>query len=234
MIASRDEIARLRNSHIRGHSDSASARRVCLVRFCTQLAGIEVVVTSWLQRARITLSWDGAQPPRSLPSWTAIQARSTAGCTASMSTASTGWAGGLPRSGRSRRLGELDRGRVMALARSGPPGRLLRQPDGSLEAADAQASAHWTLDALALAHAAQAKGIQAGRSQVRRILQTDGCAGAPCSPGAPAATRSSPQASGGLRGSTARWGARPRPRLPPRRPRGRRGSRFQVLSAAGR
>jgi hypothetical protein len=48
----------------------------------------------------------------------------------------------------------------------GPPA------DGSLEAADAQASAHWTLDALA--HAAQAKGIQAGRSQVRRILQADG------------------------------------------------------------
>jgi transposase len=48
----------------------------------------------------------------------------------------------------------------------GPPA------DGSLEAADAQASAHWTLDALA--HAAQAKGIKAGRSQVRRILQADG------------------------------------------------------------
>ena len=42
-----------------------------------------------------------------------------------------------------------------------------------------------------------------------------GCAGAPCGPGAPAATRSSPQTNGGLRDGAARWGARPRP--PPRR-----------------
>jgi transposase len=59
--------------------------------------------------------------------------------------------------------------------RAGPqrPARAAGPPaDGSLEAADAQASAHWTLDALA--HAAQAKGIKAGRSQVRRILQADG------------------------------------------------------------
>ena len=66
----------------------------------------------------------------------------------------------------------MDRGQVIALARSDPPGRLVRQPDGTLEAADAQASAHWTLDALA--QAAQAQGIQVGRSQVRRILQAEG------------------------------------------------------------
>src|SRR5919197_1479076 len=80
--------------------------------------------------------------------------------------------GDLPRSGRPRRLGELDRGQVIALARSDPPGRLVRQPDGTLEAADAKAPAQWTLDALA--QAAQAQGIQVGRSQVRRILQADG------------------------------------------------------------
>jgi transposase len=39
-------------------------------------------------------------------------------------------------------------------------------------AADEQQPAQWTLDALAAA--AQAEGIQAGRSQVRRILQAEG------------------------------------------------------------
>ena len=85
----------------------------------------------------------------------------------------------LPRSGRPRRLSELERGQIIALARSDPPGRLRRQPDGSLgldhlaaEAEAAEAVAHWTLDALA--DAAQAQGIMVGRSQVRRILQAEG------------------------------------------------------------
>src|SRR5919106_1579424 len=68
--------------------------------------------------------------------------------------------GDLPRSGRPRRLSELERGQIIALVGSDPPGRLRRQPDGSLaldrpEAADQPA--HWTLDALAAA--ARAQGI---------------------------------------------------------------------------
>jgi transposase len=80
--------------------------------------------------------------------------------------------GDLPRSGRPRRLGELERGRIIALVATDPPGRLRRQPDGVLAAVDEQQPAQWTLDALAAA--AQAEGIQAGRSQVRRILQAEG------------------------------------------------------------
>jgi hypothetical protein len=45
------------SSHGRGQSDSASARRVHLVRFCTQPAGIEVL-------QRLALSGDSAVPLR--------------------------------------------------------------------------------------------------------------------------------------------------------------------------
>jgi transposase len=117
------------------------------------------------------LSWDGAQVgqiaaqlgchPRTVYRWLH---RFNAG--------GIGDLGDLPRSGRPRRLSELERGRIIALVGSNPPGRLVRQPDGTLAAADEQQPAPWTLDALAAA--AQAAGIQAGRSQVRRILQAEG------------------------------------------------------------
>jgi transposase len=61
------------------------------------------------------------------------------------------------------------------LARSQPPGRLQRAPDGTLGLAQPEAeaeAAHWTLDALA--HAAQAQGIMVERSQVRRVLVAEG------------------------------------------------------------
>jgi transposase len=74
----------------------------------------------------------------------------------------------LPRPGLPRRLTETDRGRIIALARSQPPGRLQQGGEGLLAPDQPEAPAHWTLDALAAA--AQAEGIQVGRSQVRRIL----------------------------------------------------------------
>jgi transposase len=137
-----------------------------------RLAGARHAPASWLQRARIiTLSWDGAQVgqiaaqlgchPRTVYRWLH---RFNAGGIDDL--------GDLPRSGRPRRLGELERGRIIALAATDPPGRLVRQADGGLVVADEQQSAHWTLDALAAV--AQAEGIQAGRSQVRRILLAEG------------------------------------------------------------
>jgi len=137
-----------------------------------RLASARHAPASWLQRARIvTLSWDGAQVgqiaealdchPRTVYRWLH---RFNQGGINSL--------GDLPRSGRPRRLSELERGQLIALARSDPPGRLRRQPDGALVAADEQQPAHWTLDALA--DAAQAQGIMVGRSQVRRVLLAEG------------------------------------------------------------
>jgi transposase len=142
-----------------------------------RLAAARHAPASWLERARIiTLSWDGAQVgqiagqlgchPRTVYRW--------------LHRFNQGGIDGLadlPRSGRPRRLGELERGQIIALARSDPPGRLRRQPDGSLgldqAGAEAEAAvAHWTLDALA--DAARAQGIIVGRSQVRRVLQAEG------------------------------------------------------------
>jgi len=114
----------------------------------------------------ITLSWDGAQVgqiaaqlschPRTVYRW---RHRFNAGGLDDL--------GHLPRSGRPRRLGELERGRIIALVSSDPSGRLHRQPDGTLAVVDDQQAAQWTLNALA---AAQAEGIAVSRSQVRRIL----------------------------------------------------------------
>jgi transposase len=137
-----------------------------------RLANARHAPASWLQRACIiTLSWDGAQVgqiaaqlgchPRTVYRWLH---RFNAGGLDDL--------GDLPRSGRPRRLGELERGRVIALAGSDPPGRLVRQPDGTLVAAQEQEPAQWTLDALAAV--AQAEGIAVSRSQVRRILQAEG------------------------------------------------------------
>src|ERR671910_524616 len=65
--------------------------------------------------------------------------------------------GDRPGPGRPRRLTEHDRGRIIALARSQPPGRLHQGGEGLLPPAQPEAPAHWTLDALAAA--AQAEGI---------------------------------------------------------------------------
>jgi transposase len=53
-----------------------------------------------------------------------------------------------------------------------PPGRLVRGGGGELEAFDEEGKAHWTLDALTVA--AQQRGIEVSRSQIRRILLREG------------------------------------------------------------
>lgn len=79
--------------------------------------------------------------------------------------------GDRPGGGRPSRLTEAERSTLIALARSTPPGRLVRRGDG-LAAADEAGAARWTLDSLAAA--AGARGVRVGRSQVRRILRREG------------------------------------------------------------
>ena len=76
--------------------------------------------------------------------------------------------GDRPGAGRKRRITEAQRSAIIALARSGPPGRLARDGAGELSAEDEDGAAQWTLDTLA--QAARDAGIRIGRSQVRRIL----------------------------------------------------------------
>ena len=147
-------------------SDPTEERRI------RRLAHARHAPASWLQRARIvTLSWDGAQVGQ-IAAQLSCHQRTVYRWLHRFNAGGLDGLGDLPRSGRPRRLSELDRGRVIALVVSDPPGRLRRQADGTLAAAQEQEPAHWTLDALA--DAAQAQGVQVSRSQVRRILQAEG------------------------------------------------------------
>ena len=80
--------------------------------------------------------------------------------------------GDRPGAGRKRRLTEIERGRLLALASTTPPGRLVPNGEGDLVARDEVGEAHWTLDALVTAAATQ--GIAVQRSQIRRIFLAEG------------------------------------------------------------
>ena len=150
----------------RPSADPTEERRI------RRLAQARHAPASWLQRARIvTLSWDGAQVGQ-IAAQLGCHQRTVYRWLHRFNAGGLDGLGDLPRSGRPRRLGELDRSHIIALVASDPPGRLRRQPDGSLLAVDQQQPAQWTLDALAAA--AQAEGIAVSRSQVRRILQAEG------------------------------------------------------------
>ncbi len=138
-------------------------------RTLRKLAAARHAPASLIQRARIiTASWDGASVPelaqrlgchpKTVYKWLHRfnQAHGIDGLA------------DLPRPGLPRRITETERGRIIQLARSQPPGRLQQGGEGLLPPAQPEAPAHWTLDALA--QAAQAEGIGVGRSQVRRIL----------------------------------------------------------------
>jgi len=141
-------------------------------RTLRKLASARHAPASLIQRARIiTASWDGASVgelaqrlgchPKTVYKWLHRfnQAHGIDGLA------------DLPRPGLPRRISQHQRGRIIALARTQPPGRLVQGGEGLLAPDQPEAPAHWTLDALA--QAAQAEGIRVGRSQVRRILRAE-------------------------------------------------------------
>ena len=141
-------------------------------RTLRKLASARHAPASLIQRARIiTASWDGASVtelaqrlgchPKTVYKW--LHRFNAAGL--------DGLAD-LPRPGAPRRLTEHERGRIIQLADSPPPGRLVQGGEGLLAPDQPQAPAHWTLDTLT--EAAQAEGIRVGRSQIRRILLAEG------------------------------------------------------------
>ncbi len=137
-------------------------------RTLRRLASARHAPASLIQRARIiTASWDGASVaelaqqlgchPKPVHKWRhRFNAHGVDGLA------------DLPRPGVPRRISEHQRGRIIALARSQPPGKLVQGGEGLLAPAQPEAPASWTLDALT--RTAQAEGIRVGRSQVRRIL----------------------------------------------------------------
>jgi transposase len=141
----------------------------CQIR---KVAGSRHAPGDWIRRAQmIVRSWDslrttaiarelGCHPQTVRERLTRFNAEGVDGL------------GDRPGPGRRPRLTEDERSQIVALARSRPPGAILRQPDDVLETAATAAAARWSLDALATA--AQGHGIQIGRSQVRRILRKEG------------------------------------------------------------
>jgi transposase len=141
-------------------------------RTLRQLAASRHAPADWILRARIVVrSWDGQRTsqiakglgchPKTVRQW--------------LHRFNSHGVDGLddrPRSGRPRRLDETQRGQLIGLVRQDPPGRLVRQPDGTLAAEDEQQPAQWTLDALV--QAAHELSIAVERSQVRRILLAEG------------------------------------------------------------
>ena len=136
-----------------------------------KLAGARHAPADWIQRAKIiTLSWAGLHT-------TAIAAE--LGCHPKtvrerlhrFNAKGLNGLGDRPIPGRPRRLTEHERGRIIALARSDPPGRPARTAGGDLRAADEHGPPRWTLNSLV--EAAQADGIEVHRSQVRSILMAE-------------------------------------------------------------
>jgi transposase len=141
-------------------------------RTLRKLANARHAPASLIQRARIiTASWDGASVPE-LAEGLGCHPKTVYKWLHRFNDAhGLDGLADLPRAGLPRRLTETERGRIIALARTQPPGRLHQGGEGLQAQADPEAPAHWTLDALA--QAAQAEGIRVGRSQVRRILLSE-------------------------------------------------------------
>jgi transposase len=137
-------------------------------RTLRRLAGARHAPASLIQRARIiTASWDGASVAE-LAQWLGCHPKTVYKWLHRFNADGLDGLADLPRPGLPRRISEHERGRIIQLARTQPPGRLHQGGEGLLAPAQPEAPAHWTLDALAAA--AQAEGIAVGRSQVRRIL----------------------------------------------------------------
>jgi transposase len=152
--------------HARPPADEAEQRTL------RKLAAARHAPASWVQRARIiTGSWDGATVAE-LAERLGCRTKTVAKWLHRFNALGIDGLADLPRPGIPRRLGEHDRGRLIALARSTPPGRLVQGGEGLLAPDQPEAAAVWTLDTLT--EAARAEGIQVARSQVRRILLAEG------------------------------------------------------------
>jgi transposase len=133
-----------------------------------KLAGARHAPADWIQRAKIiTLSWAGLHTT-AIATQLGCHAKTVRRWLHRFNAAGLDGLGDRPIPGRPRRLSEHDRGRIIALARSDPPGRPQHGTGGDLYTADEHGAAQWTLDSLV--EAARAEGIEVHRSQVRRIL----------------------------------------------------------------
>ena len=108
----------------------------------------------------VTRSWDGLRTTAIAAEW-GCHPQTVRERLARFNADGLDGLGDRPGAGRKRRLTEAERGLVLALARTTPPGRLLPQREGLPVAEDEAGDAHWTLDALVAA--AGERGVTVGR-----------------------------------------------------------------------
>jgi transposase len=149
----------------RAPQDGSEARQV------RRLAGARHAPADWIERARIVaLSWDGLGV-RGIAAEVGCHENTVRRWLHRFNAAGIDGLGNRPGAGRKRRITEADRSAIIALARSVPPGRLVRDGAGELSAEREEGPAEWTLDTLT--RVAREADIEVGRSQVRRILRAE-------------------------------------------------------------
>jgi transposase len=149
----------------RAPQDGSEARQV------RRLAGARHAPADWIERARIVaLSWDGLGV-RGIAAEVGCHENTVRRWLHRFNAAGIDGLGNRPGAGRKRRITEAQRSAIIALARSVPPGRLVRDGAGELSAEREEGPAQWTLDTLT--RVAREAGIGVGRSQVRRILRAE-------------------------------------------------------------
>jgi transposase len=149
----------------RAPHDDSEARQI------RRLAGARHAPADWIERARIvTLSWDGLGVA-GIAAEVGCHENTVRRWLHRFNAAGIDGLGNRPGGGRKRRITEAQRSAIIALARSVPPGRLVRDGAGELSAEQEEGPAQWTLDTLA--RVAREAGIEVGRSQVRRILRAE-------------------------------------------------------------
>ena len=145
------------------------AREECQIR---KLAGSRHAPADWIRRAQMVVgSWAGHRTTR-IAAGLGCHPQTVRERLARCNAEGLDGLGDRPGGGRTRRLTEDERSRIIALVATDPPGKPVRQPHGELVAADDTQPAQWSLDAVA--DAAHRAGIQVERSQVRRILLEEG------------------------------------------------------------
>src|SRR5215217_2892856 len=153
--------------HARAPQDKAEEQKV------RKLANSRHAPADWIMRARmIARSWDGLRT-----TWIAEELGSHPQTVRErlhrFNALGIDGLGDRPGAGRKPRITEQERSKIIALvSKEQPPRRLLTESDGLMHAEDEAKAAYWTLDALA--EAAGGMGIRVGRSQVRRILLSEG------------------------------------------------------------
>lgn len=172
-----------------------------------KLAGARHAPGDWIQRAGVVaLSWEGLRVPV-IAEQLDCHEQTVRRWLHRFNAAGLDGLGDRPGCGRKRRITEAERSRIIALAKTVPPGRPVLQAGGELQAVDEAGAPEWTLDTLTAV--AREQGIEVHRSQVRTILLAEGVRWRRTRSWA---TSKDPDFAGKERGSSSSTPARPRAR----------------------